>query len=395
MADLESGALSRINHNEGEEGIHIISNKDDAMASSLHSVVEEQSAVQDNKTTPASDDQVDSRPTQPSLRQSFLRNVAAFSRAAPATKPPKETLKAVYAAGQYKAALTLDVLMVQSFMAGVYIAMAGQLYLSVGGGVMGSFLFPTGLVAVILTSAELFTSDALVFVASVLGRKVSLRSLLRNWTVAWICNFIGALAWAYFISFLSGSLEDVHHEETAIAVSLKKANQAWGAIFLKGMGANFMVCLGVWQATCAEEVSGKVLALWFPIAGFVTMGLDHCIANQYFIPLGMMYGADISVVRLLFLALLPATLGNIVGGGIFVGAVYWYVFDSMESNILYRERILQALKRPRRFGNTNHGSGANSGATTPSSLAPGGVRGDGPFRRTSRNLETEKGVNTL
>jgi hypothetical protein len=99
-----------------------------------------------------------------------------------ATKAPKETLKAVYKAGEYKAGLTLNLLMVQSFMAGVYIGAAGHLYLTVGGGLIGSAFFPTGLIAVVLTSAELFTGDSLVFIASVLGGKVSIGKLCRNWT---------------------------------------------------------------------------------------------------------------------------------------------------------------------------------------------------------------------
>jgi formate/nitrite transporter len=212
----------------------------------------------------------------------FANNLAAMIPK-PRTKAPKDALKAVYVVGKYKAALTLDVLMVQSFMAGLYIAMAGHLYLAIGGGVLGAAFFPTGLIAVLLTSAELFTGDALVFVASVLGGRVSIRSLLRNWTVSWICNMAGCLAWAYFMVYLPDSLNDLDKNEYAVAVALKKANQTWGAIFLKGIGANFMVCLGVWQFTCAEEVAGKVLSLFFPITGFVIMGLDHCIANQFFI----------------------------------------------------------------------------------------------------------------
>ena len=188
-----------------------------------------------------------------------------------ATKNPKDTLKAVYKAGIYKAGLTLNLLCVQSFMAGIYIAMASQLYLSIGGGVLRAVFFPTGLIAVVLTSGELFTGDALVFVASVLGGKVSVKYLLRNWTVAWTMNFAGCLAWAAVLAYASDALEDLGQKEFAIAVALKKANQPWWNIFFKGIGANFMVCVGIWQATCAEETAGKILALFFPISGFVIM----------------------------------------------------------------------------------------------------------------------------
>ena len=265
-----------------------------------------------------------------------------------ATKTPKDTLLAVYKTGEYKAALPLNLLMVQSFMAGVYIAMAGHVFLAVGGGVLGSALFPTGLIAVLLTSAELFTGDALVFVASVLGGRVSFYKLLRNWSVSWLMNFVGCLFWSGVMVYACDSLADLDRVDLAIAVALKKNHESWLAIFLKGIGANFMVCLGVWQATCAEEVAGKVLAMWFPIAAFVMLGFDHCIANQFFIPLGMMYGADISVSRLLFHDLLPATLGNAVGGGIMVGAVYWYVYDSMASSKALVHGIRESIFRPRK-----------------------------------------------
>jgi len=262
-----------------------------------------------------------------------------------ATKAPKETLLAVYKAGEYKAALPMNLLMIQSFMAGIYIAMAGHLFLAVGGGVLGSALFPTGLMAVILTSAELFTGDALVFIASVLGRRVTFSKLLRNWTVSWVMNFAGCLFWASVMVYASDALVDLDRVDFAVAVSLKKTKESWLGIFLKGIGANFMVCVGVWQATCAEEVAGKILALWFPIAAFVMLGFDHCIANQFLIPVGMMYGADISVSHLFLHALLPATLGNIVGGGFLVGAVYWYVYDSMASSKALVHGIRESLFR--------------------------------------------------
>jgi formate/nitrite transporter len=209
--------------------------------------------------------------------------------------------------------------------------MAAHFFLAVGGGIIGAAMFPSGLLAVILTSAELFTGDSLVFVASVLGGRVSFKYLVRNWTVSWIFNGLGCLFWAYFMAYLSDAIDDSGRHDLAIAVAYKKVNQTWGQILLKGIGANLMVCVSVWQATCAEEVAGKVLALWFPVTGFVAMGFDHVVANQFFIPLGMMLGADISVKTLLFEALLPATIGNVIGGGIFVGAVYWFVFDSMNA----------------------------------------------------------------
>jgi formate/nitrite transporter len=129
------------------------------------------------------------------------------------------------------------------------------------------------------------------------------------------------------VAYASDSIEDLGVKDLTIKTALKKVNQLWMNILIKGIGANFMVCIGVWQATCAEEVAGKVLAIWFPISAFVMMGFDHVVANQFLIPIGMMYGADISISHLLFKALLPATIGNALGGGLLVRAVYWYVYD--------------------------------------------------------------------
>ena len=263
-----------------------------------------------------------------------------------ATKSPSQTLEAVYSTGQYKAGLPLHILSVQSFMAGIYIAMAGQLYLSVGGGVLGAALFSAGLLGVVLTSGELFTGDALVFVAALLGGRVKPSSVARNWVVSWCVNFVGCLAWAFVIGYASDALQDLGKAEYAVAVAEKKAGQTFLGTFLKGIAANFMVCVGVWQATCAEEVSGKVLALWFPITGFVASGFDHCIANQFFFPLGMFLGADITVGNM-FLKLLAATMGNVLGGGFFVGAVYWYVFDSMQSVHHLKAKIRSGLNPKR------------------------------------------------
>lgn len=259
MKDSETnGALSPIEQGGEKDEVKVVEDVE-ACSISLHSASNDDD--DDDVNNENNQANKNAHPTQPALLPGFVRNMAAFS-ATPSTKPPKEALKAVYGAGKYKAGLTLDVLAIQSFMAGIYIAMAGQLFLTLGGGILGAAFFPTGLLAVVLTSAELFTGDALIFIACVLGAKVSLRSLLRNWTVSWLCNFIGCLTWAYFIAYLSGSLEDAGQKEFAIQVSLKKANQPWGHIVLKGIGANFMVCLGVWQATCAEEVAGTCSVLY-------------------------------------------------------------------------------------------------------------------------------------
>ncbi|KAL7571618.1 hypothetical protein ACA910_011158 [Epithemia clementina (nom. ined.)] len=258
------------------------------------------------------------------------------------TKSPRETLFAIYELAQYKANLPMNMLMLQSFMAGIYVGMAGQLFLSVGAGLLGAAVFPVGLVALVLTSAELYTGDTMLFTAAVLGRRVTVRSLLRNWTVAWIGNFIGCLTWSFWITYSSGALQEVGQVALAIQIAEKKALQPWMHVFCKAIGANFMVCLAFWQSITTQDLLSKSMAIWFPIAGFVMMGLEHAVANQCLLPLGMILAGSaskISVGRLLYV-LLAATLGNTLGGGVFVGAVGWYVNDSPSAQIMYHNNNL-------------------------------------------------------
>jgi formate/nitrite transporter len=163
------------------------------------------------------------------------------------------------------------------------------LLFAVGGGVLGAVFFPVGLLAILLCNGDLFTGDILIMLPSLLSGKVSVKAVARNWIVSWFGNMVGCLLWAYFMVYLPGSLEDIGKNEIAIAVALKKANQTWGSIFLKGVGANFMVNLAIWQATCAEEVVSKLAAIFLPLSGFVIMGLEHSIANQFIIRKLLLY----------------------------------------------------------------------------------------------------------
>ena len=244
------------------------------------------------------------------------------------TKSLSQTLGAVYGAGEYKAGLRLGVLSLQSFMAGIYIAAAGHLFLSLGGEILGATFFTAGYLGVVLTSGELFTADALILVAALLGGRVKINRVLRNWSVSWTLNFAGCLAWAYIIGHASGALQDVGKVEYAISVAETKAAQSFLSTFLKGIAANFLVCGGMWQATCADDVAGKALSLFFPITAFVACGFDHCIANQFFLCEGMLFGANVSIGNMVA-TLMAATLGNILGGCVFVGTVYWYCFEEM------------------------------------------------------------------
>ena len=127
----------------------------------------------------------------------------------------------------------------------------------------------------------------------------------------------------------------------AVAIASAKVNLSFGEAFFRGVGCNWLVCLAVWMAFSAKDIAGKVLVIFFPIMAFVALGYEHCVANMYFIPMGLFLKGAVAANGLgglesltwgkfLTTNLLPVTLGNIVGGAIFVGALYWLVYMRRE-----------------------------------------------------------------
>mmetsp|Transcript_25566 Transcript_25566/g.55900 ORF Transcript_25566/g.55900 Transcript_25566/m.55900 type:complete len:298 (+) Transcript_25566:147-1040(+) len=279
-----------------------------------------------------------------SLTSSHATQEISNNNAAPGARDPSAVLMAVRGLGKHKGEESWYVLSLQAFQAGCYKSIACQLYLTVGGGILGAVLFPVGLIGIILTGAELFTSDALFLVTAFFSGDIPYTRLVRNFTLSWIFNFIGCLFWGGVLAQLSGQLEDAGAIDFAVYTAEKKADQPWYQIFLKGIGANFLIALAVWQATTSKDVAGKILGIWFPVMAFVELGFEHSIANMFFLPVGMWNGADVNVVTMLFLQLLPATLGNMCGGGIGMGMVYWVLYDSVASRKQFVEKIGETLQ---------------------------------------------------
>ena len=222
-------------------------------------------------------------------------------------KSPAEIVASTYATAEAKTSLSLTNMILLGFLAGVYIAMGGTLATLAGGGfgaaaagnpvlpkLLSGFFFPLGIILVVIAGAELFTGNCAVLIPAAMQGRVRWGRVLLGWGVVWCANFLGALS--------------------------------WGEAFVRGVGANWFVCLAIWLATAADTMSGKMMGLWCPVMAFVVMGFEHSIANMYYIPTGMMYGAEVSLSQLLLDNLLPVTLGNIVGGALFVGALYGRIY---------------------------------------------------------------------
>jgi formate transporter len=207
---------------------------------------------------------------------------------------------------------------------------------------LAGIVFSLGLVLVIVGGAELFTGNNLMVMAWASGQ-VRASEVLRAWGVVYVGNLIGAVATAALV-FLTD--EHVHGGgavgATALAIAQSKASLGFFPALALGTLANVLVCLAVWLCYSARTVADKILAIVPPIAAFVAAGFEHSVANMYFIPYGMMvkYGAAASfwkgglspdafpaVTIGGFIAnVVPVSIGNVIGGGVLVGAVYWFVY---------------------------------------------------------------------
>ncbi|MBN7772424.1 formate/nitrite transporter family protein [Clostridium aminobutyricum] len=210
------------------------------------------------------------------------------------------------------------------------------------GKVLAGSIFGTGLMLVILCGGELFTGNTLIL-AAVVEKKVTVSKMLRNWLIVYIGNLIGSLLIAYMMyhSGLFASGADVLGAVT-LKIAVYKVNLSFLQAFYLGIMCNWLVCLAVWLSFGAETMAGKILAIFFPIWLFITSGFEHCVANMYYIPAGILAKANPDFVELSHVTsealnaltwsgffinnLLPVTLGNIVGGSIFVGLAYWFIY---------------------------------------------------------------------
>jgi formate/nitrite transporter len=247
---------------------------------------------------------------------------------------PSAIAERVETAGVAKAKLGFPQTLTLAILAGAFIAFGAMLFtlvmtdsgLGLGPGrLLGGVAFSLGLVLVVIAGAELFTGNNLIVMAWA-DRRISGADMLRNWTIVYIGNLIGAVATALFVHW-SGTLGmgEGAVSRTALSIAQAKASLPFDQAFVRGILCNALVCLAVWLSYAARSVAGKIPAIVFPITAFVALGFEHSVANMYFIPLGMIIGVTITIGQ--FLANLGAvTAGNLIGGSVLVGLVYWIAY---------------------------------------------------------------------
>jgi formate/nitrite transporter len=235
---------------------------------------------------------------------------------------------------------------VLALLAGAYIGFGAQLSTAVKVGLadqvgvgaanlVGGAVFSVGLMLVVIGGAELFTGNTLIAISSC-QKKSTFTGLLKNWGVVYIGNFVGSIVLVLIVFGGFYAFRDPGAMGTlALNTANAKVNLGFAEALLRGIACNWLVTLAVWLAASSKDTVGKVFGIFFPIMAFVAMGFEHSIANMYFVPMGIflkdisgLAGANANLTWTGFLGnnLLPVTIGNIIGGVVFVAVLYWYTY---------------------------------------------------------------------
>ena len=252
---------------------------------------------------------------------------------------PKEMSLHFAASADHKRKLPLPQFAVIAILGGAFIAFGGLLSVMVAGGIPGigaenpglvkflaGALFPVGLIMVSVTGADLFTSNCAAFTFKYMEKEIDFLLFFKYLFLSYCFNFIGTQVIAFLLSHQVGLLDKEPWQTYLFHYSEAKIHQDFLTVFIKGIGANWLVCLGMFMGYAAKDISGKCIAIWIPVMLFVTLGYEHSIANMFFIPAAIYSGADITWSAFIIQNLIPSTLGNLVGGGVFVGCVYYYLY---------------------------------------------------------------------
>lgn len=203
--------------------------------------------------------------------------------------------------------------------------------------VLGGLCFSLGLIMVVVAGAELFTGNSLMVMAAA-SKKISIGALLKNWIIVWLGNLVGSLILVFIVYMCnSGSMNSGAVAQTMMTVAAGKISLDIPTIIFRGIMCNFLVCMAVWMGFAGRTVIDKIFTCIFPVMAFVAMGFEHCVANMFFLPMGVLeamsgvvYTGSANAAVLTWTGALYnicfATIGNIIGGAVFVGILYWIAY---------------------------------------------------------------------
>jgi formate transporter FocA len=268
---------------------------------------------------------------------------------------PPELAQKAEDLGVNKASMGWRSMFLLSILAGAFIALGAVFATTVTAGasaklpfgfikLIGGIVFCVGLILVITAGAELFTGNNLIIMA-LASRKITIIQLLRSWIIVYIGNFVGSVMTAFFM---------IHSQQymfgkgiiglNILDIANGKCELGFIQAVALGMMCNGLVCLAIWICLGARTMADKILATLFPISAFVASGFEHCVANMYFISIGIFVKmmaplefwknigkttsdfTNLTLENFFFVNLLPVTIGNIIGGSVLVGLVYWFIY---------------------------------------------------------------------
>ena len=251
---------------------------------------------------------------------------------------PNEVVKTMLAAGDAKAGLSVKDLLIRGFLSGALLGFATSLALTAAGQthtpLVGALVFPVGFVIIVLLGLELVTgSFAIVTLAGVDGKR-PVAQVVSNLAWVFLGNLIGSLAYGVLLYVALTDMGTVAPAgiATKLAAVAEAKTTGYAAhgfaglvtVFVKAILCNWMVCLGVVMAITSRSTLGKIVAAWLPILTFFAQGFEHSVVNMFVIPIGMMFGAKVSMSDWWLWNQIPVTLGNLVGGMLFTGLfLYW------------------------------------------------------------------------
>ncbi|KIM61797.1 hypothetical protein SCLCIDRAFT_1215622 [Scleroderma citrinum Foug A] len=260
----------------------------------------------------------------------------------PSTLTPAEVSVALVKQAVERHNTRYDKTFFKAVLAGVMLSFGGLLDLIISGGspslnsanpglvkVLGGFVFPVGLVMLVLQGFDLLTSNLMTFSMAVATGKLPLWSLLVNWIIVTFGNLVGSLFFAAVLAKSDGLITADPYATYIRNFAVTKAiTPEWYQIFLRGIGCNWLVCIAIWQSIGARDTLSKIVAAWFPIWVFVACGFDHVVANMFSLPLGIMLHAKLTTAYYIKKSLIASWLGNLIGA-LCVGlpAVYFYLWD--------------------------------------------------------------------
>lgn len=255
-------------------------------------------------------------------------------------KTPQEITKTLYEKSFRFLEKSKSELIIGGIMAGIFVGLAAITSVTVCQDMASYFgvgftklifgiVFSLGLIIIVLSGSDLFTGSNL-YIVSIHKNKTNFSKVFRNWSIIYFANMVGCII-LIFIIFQTGIFKDKAISDYMINITRSKLNLTASQAFFRGILCNFLVCLAVRVGESSDEVSGKIIGYIYVIGAFVINSFEHSIANMFFIPVGMILGnqqgVSFSWQAFIFKNLIPVTIGNVLGGALFVGSVYYVMHN--------------------------------------------------------------------